>query len=161
MREKRSYPYLDYIFHYKRDTFDECIDIVSEIFKRLSKHGMQVNLEKCELMDNTLELLGYQLTKTGSRPTAERIEAIPKLGKPKNKKIVRQIIGIVHFIKNYIPNCTEVTHPLTNLTKKDVDFKFSKKEEESFCNLKAKVAESILLTYLPRFFKAIYYAPRS
>ena len=124
MHENRPYPYLDDIFHHKGNTFDECLGILIEIFERLGKHGMQVNLEKSELMAETLTLLEFELTWTGSRPTSKRIEAILKLGKPKNKKGVRRINGIVNFIKNYIPNCAGIMRPHTNLTRDNVLFHF-------------------------------------
>ena len=108
---------------------------------------MQVNLEKSELMAKTFTLLGFELTRTGSRPTSKRIEAILKLGKPKNKKGVRRINGIVNFIKNYIPNCARIMRPLTNLTRDNVPFQFEAKEDVTFKKIKAKVAGAILLTY--------------
>ena len=104
---------------------------------------MQVNLEKIELMAETLTLLGFQLTRTGSRPTQKRIEEILKLGPSKNKKGVRRINGIVNFIKNYIPNRAGIMRPLTNLTRDDVPFHFGDKEDAAFKKIKAKVADAI------------------
>ena len=138
MRENRPYPYLDDIFYHKGKTFDECLGILEEIFDRLEKHGMQVNLEKSELMAETLTLLGFQLTRTGSRPTSKRIEAILKLGKPKDKRGVRRINGIVNFIKNYIPNRAGIMRPLTNLTRDDVPFHFGDKEDAAFKKKQSK-----------------------
>ena len=99
MQGNRPYPYLDDIFHHKSNTFDECLGILTEIFERLGKHGMQVNLKKSELMAETPTLLGFELTPAESRSTFKRIEAILKLAKPNNKKRVRRINGIVKFIK--------------------------------------------------------------
>ena len=113
MRENRPYPYLNNIFHHKGKIFDECPGFLSKHFDRIGKHGMQVNLEKSELMAETLTLLGFQLTRTGSRPTAKRIKAILKLGKPKDKRGVRRINGIVNFIKYYrSPSATPVSGPI-------------------------------------------------
>ena len=108
---------------------------------------MQVNLDKSELMAETLTLLELELTQTRSRPTSKRIEAILKLVKPKNKKGVRPTNGIVNFIKNYIPNCAGIMRPLTNLTRDNVPFHFGDKEDAAFKKIKAKVADAILLTY--------------
>ena len=86
MREERPYLYLDDIFHHKGNTFDECLGILTEIFKRLQDNGMQVNLKKSKLMAETLTLLGFELTRTGFRSMAARIEAILKFGQPKDKR---------------------------------------------------------------------------
>ena len=100
MQMNRPCLYLDNIFHYKGDTFDECLQILDEIFKRLSAAEMQVNLEKNNIMAIEVELLGFTLTRTGAKPTSKRIEAIPKLAPPKNVRGCRRIIGIINLIKN-------------------------------------------------------------
>ena len=106
MQMNRPCPYLDDIFHYKGETFDECLQILDEVFEQLSAAGMQVNLEKSYIMTIQVELLGFILTRTGAKPTPKRIEAILKLAPPKNVQGCRRIIGIINFIKNHIPMCT-------------------------------------------------------
>ena len=139
MRENRPLPYLDDIFHYKGNSFQESLQILDEIFGRLEKAGMQVNLSKSSIMGEEVELLGFQLTRTGVRPTAKRIEAILKLAPPKNKRGCRRIIGIVNFIKNHIPGRAGLMRHLTDLTKKDVDFHWGAQENQAFKELRAAV----------------------
>merc|ERR1711966_187007 len=79
MQMNRPCPYLDDIFHHKGNSFDECLQILDEIFERLSAAGMQVNLGKSHIMAIEVELLSFTLTRTGAKPTAKRIEAILKL----------------------------------------------------------------------------------
>ena len=148
MRELRPQPYLDDVFHSKGKMFDECLQILDDIFERLEKAGMQVNLSKSSIMGEEVELLGFMMTRKGSKPTAKRIEAILKLAPPKNVRGCRRIIGIINFIKNHIPGRTEKMRFLTEFTRKDVDFKWGAHEKKAFDKLKASVANSILITYL-------------
>ena len=127
--------YLDDIFHYKDESFQECLQILDEIFGRLEQAGMQVNLAK----SRGVELLGFLLTRTGVRPTAKQIEAILKLAPPKNKRGCRRIIGIINFIKNHIPGRAGLMRHLTDLTKKDVDFHWGAQENQAFKELRAAV----------------------
>ena len=80
----RPCPYLDDIFHYEGEMFDECLQILDEIFERLSVAGMQVNPEKSHIMAIEVELLGFILTRIGAKPTPKQIEAILKLAPSKN-----------------------------------------------------------------------------
>ena len=98
------------IFHYKGETFDECLQIFDETFGRLSAMGMQINLNKSHSMAVQVELLGFILTRTGAKPTPTRIEAIIKLTPPQNVRSCRRIIGIVNFIKNHILTYARVTN---------------------------------------------------
>ena len=99
----RPCPYLDDIFHYEGEMFDECLQILDEIFERLSVAGMQVNPEKSHIMAIEVELLGFILTRIGAKPTPKQIEAILKLAPSKNMRGCRRIIEIINFIKNHIP----------------------------------------------------------
>ena len=66
---------------------------------------------------------------------------------PKTVKQVRGFLGTVNFIKNHIPSRAAIMQPLTNLTKKDTRFEWTEKQQLAFDTIKAKVAESIMLTY--------------
>ena len=64
MQMNRPRPYLNDIFHYKGETFDECLHFLDKIFERLSAVGMQVNLNKSHIMAIQVELLSFTLTVT-------------------------------------------------------------------------------------------------
>ena len=53
----------------------------------------------------------------------------------------------MNFIKNHIPGRAGLMRHLTELTRKDVDFKWGAYEDQAFKSLKAAVANSILTTY--------------
>ena len=147
MREKKPAPYIDDIFHGKGGSFDEHLDILKEILKRLLDGGMQVNLDKSELCKQTVEFVGFQLERTGYRPTSKRVDAILRIAPPKVLKNLRMFIGATNFIKNHIPNRAELMAPLTALTKKDVSWRWGEDEQSAFDVLKAAVANAILCTY--------------
>ena len=69
MRELRPYPYLDDIFYCKSKNFSKCLEILGKIFTRLGRAGMQVNLAKSTFIAKELELLGFILSRAGSKPT--------------------------------------------------------------------------------------------
>ena len=51
------------------------------------------------------------------------------------------------FYRSYIPNCAEITHPLNNLTRKSVKFKWDEKCEDAFNELKHSLITPQLLVY--------------
>ena len=131
MQMNRPCPYLDDIFHHKGETFDECLQILDEIFGQLFAVGMQVNHEKSHIMAIEVELLGFILTRTGAKPTPKRIEAIFKLEPPKNVQSCKRIIGIINFIKNHIPMHMAFMQYLMELTRKDASLSGTSKNKRS------------------------------
>ena len=128
MRKKRPYPCFDAILHCKSKTFNECLDILGEMFTRLGEAGMQVNLAKSTLMAKELKLLGVVLMRTCFNPTTKRIEAMLRLAYPRTQKRVRRFSSIVNFISNHISGRAAFMQSLTYCTKKDVNFCFGREE---------------------------------
>lgn len=51
-------------------------------------------------------------------PQIDKTAAIAACSSPKTIKEVRQLLGLVGFYRRFIPNYSELTSPLTDLTKK-------------------------------------------
>lgn len=83
MDERRPYPYIDDILHFKGDTFEEHLAILNEILQLLIACGMQVSDKSC-FCQSSLEFLGFQLDRTGYRPLPSRVEAILRIKPPSN-----------------------------------------------------------------------------
>ena len=56
--------------------------------------------------------------------------------RPENKEDVRRFLGFVQYLAKFIDKLSEVDEPLRELTKKDVAFHWSQRQENSFRRLK-------------------------
>ncbi|GBO25306.1 Retrovirus-related Pol polyprotein from transposon 17.6 [Araneus ventricosus] len=94
-----------------------------------------------------LQFLGHKIGGGKHAPDEEKIAAIKRLERPKTKKDVRSVLGLMGFYRSYIPNYAEFATPLTELTKgkKSGDVKWGKREEESFCGLKKALCDDTAL----------------
>ena len=140
-------PYIDDILHSKGKSFCEHLNILAEILRRLVEAGMQVNGEKSDFCAIIVKFVGFCLSQTGYRPVQSRVEAILKIMAPTNIRQVRGFLGTVNFIKNHIRQRAAIMQPITELTKKDVRFRWTNLEQEAFDTIKARVAESVMLSY--------------
>lgn len=52
------------------------------------------------------------------------MEAIDKLGIPKNKHELQKLLGLVNYVRDYMPNLSEISNPLRELLSKDVIFQW-------------------------------------
>ena len=92
---------------------DEHEKYLRAVFERLDKHGLSINVSKCVFGASEVDYLGYNISKDGTRPLEERVEAIknfPKLSE------LRRYLGALNFYRRYLKNAATTQAPLHALT---------------------------------------------
>jgi hypothetical protein len=77
--------YMDDIIVFGYLDFETHLVDVTEVLKRLSDAGRQVNPEKCCLFSSSVTYLGFLITREGIKPQPEKIQGILNM-KPSNTK---------------------------------------------------------------------------
>jgi hypothetical protein len=114
--------------------------------------GLKVNARKSSFCQDSLEYLGYLVTREGIQPIPKKVEAILNLAKPTNRKEVRRFIGMVNYYRDMWPKRSEILAPLSRLTSKNVKFEWTKECQKAFDDMKWYMAQETLLVY-PDFTK--------
>eukprot|EP00815_Leptocylindrus_aporus_P008351 CAMPEP_0116063930 /NCGR_PEP_ID=MMETSP0322-20121206/8754_1 /TAXON_ID=163516 /ORGANISM="Leptocylindrus danicus var. apora, Strain B651" /LENGTH=186 /DNA_ID=CAMNT_0003549735 /DNA_START=402 /DNA_END=962 /DNA_ORIENTATION=+ len=128
--------YLDDLLIITKDTFEEHLKSLETILQRLQEAGLKVNAEKSAFCVEELEYLGYWLTPHGIKPLANKIEAIYKLARPKNKREMLSFLGFVNFYCDMWKSRSQVLAPLSNLLKKENKYQWGKSMKEHSTRLK-------------------------
>ena len=102
---------------------------LEEVFKRLEKYGLQVRKSKCTFFQDSVEYLGHVIDKEGLRPVKEKIKAMVAAKSPVNIEQLQSFLGMVNYYGKFIPNLSTIEVPLNQLRRKDVPWKWTKKEE--------------------------------
>ena len=113
----------------------------------LGKAGMQVNATKRKFTAQSIEFVGFNLTKIGYKPLRLQVEASLKITPPNTVRCMWEFIGTINFIKKHIPNWAKLIRPLAELTKKDTKVNWGPQQQQDFEEIKAQVAKSIILMY--------------
>ena len=74
--------YLDDTIIYSQ-TFEDYLKHLREVFIRIRKAGLWLNLEKCKFWMQHLPFLGYIITPQGIAPDPSKVDAVQKLLPPK------------------------------------------------------------------------------
>lgn len=125
---------------------------LEEIFKRLKKYGLSINVTKSKFAEDEIEYLGYKVTKDGIRPLEKRVTAVTNFKKPNNTAELRRYLGIVNFYHRFINNAATVLAPLNKYLagkkKKDKQpIDWTAASEEAFQESKKRLAEATLLAH--------------
>lgn len=147
--DKFAVVYLDDILIYS-NTLEEHRKHVHEVLQTLQDNKLLVEGSKSKFHQHKVEFLGYEITPGQINMSPSKIEDVRSWPEPTNVREVRGFLGFANFYRKFIRKFGEITIPLTNLTKKDNEFKWTEKEAKAFETLKEKILEEpVLLTADP------------
>ena len=92
--------------------------------------------------------LGHVVSANRIKPDPEKFKSIVELSRPTNIAGLQSFLGLVAFVRKFIPNCSKLIAPLTALLKKGVTFEWNYKREKNFEELKKRLTLALLLQYL-------------
>ena len=84
----------------------------------------------------------------GMKPSADRIHSIVELPYPTSKKEVETFLGMVTYLGKFIPNLSETTAPLRELTQKGVAWHWNHEHAQAVDKLKAMIISAPVLQLL-------------
>ncbi|GMH29383.1 hypothetical protein Nepgr_031226 [Nepenthes gracilis] len=75
-----------------------------------------------------------------------KVEAVVKWNRPTSVIEVRSFLGLAGYYRRFVKDFSQIALPLTQLTKKDAKFEWTKDCEESFQTLKDRLTSAPVLT---------------
>ena len=139
---KSTHCFLDDIIIVSRGSKEEHLKLVYTCLQKLDEDNLRINLSKCHFAKTEIEWLGHKFTQSGIAPLESKTAAILTLSAPKNQKQLRSFLGSVHYLGKFIPNLSQLCHPLGPLRKKNTKFVWNDKHETHFHAIKSKVANA-------------------
>lgn len=82
---------------------------LKEVFERLRKFKLRINLNKCQFGKDKVDFLGYEINEHGIKPTQEKVNTIKSYPKPRTISDLRRFLGMVHFYRKSLPKAAH-TH---------------------------------------------------
>jgi hypothetical protein len=142
-------------------TEDEFMTVLQALLEFGIKHRLKYNLEKSCFGVDSITHVGFIANKDGIKIDPERTRDIVELEAPKSTKKVQSILGVLNFVRNFIPQFSVKAKFLTDRLEKSAIKRDSKKFEWSpgdaaaFVELKQLVLAAPLLSILD-YTKPIY-----
>ncbi len=110
--------YLDDIIIHSND-WQRHMEHLRAVLKALRVAGLTANPRKCAIGRVEVWYLGFHLGHGQVRPQIDKTAAVAACPSPKTKKEVRQFLGLAGYYRRFVPNFSDLTSPLTDLTKKE------------------------------------------
>ena len=139
--------YMDDILVYGRDIkeHDRRLDVVMRI---VESSGLKLNRSKCLFRQTQLKFLGHKFTTDGIIVAdPDKVAAILSMPAPTSVSLLRQVMGMVHYLGSYLPDLHTMTRPLNDLLKADIVWLWGPDQEAAFAKVKEMVSCTPVLAY--------------
>ena len=98
--------------------FDDHLVTLRYIFTRVRDAGLTLKPSKCLIGFESIASTGHIVGKGILPMEDDKLEKIRNAERPKTKKQVRAFLGLAGYYRRFIPAFSDITAPLTDLTKK-------------------------------------------
>ena len=139
--------YLDDIIIFGKDE-DSFVTAMSKVLARLEALRLRANLEKCEFGVQSLQYLGFIISKDGLAMSEERKSAVVAMKEPSTKKQLRSFLGTCNYFRDFIPHYSVVVKPLFALTADKVPFVWTEDCRKVFGVVKDLIVEAPRLNFI-------------
>ena len=128
-------------------TMEEHLQHLDLVLSAIAKAGLKLNPKKCLFAQAEVTCLGHRLSRDGIGPDPANLEKIRKWKPPTNRTEVRQFLGLTGYYRHMIKDYAKIAAPLTDLTKRDVEWSWKDKEQLSFVTLRDHLTSSTIMSY--------------
>lgn len=142
--------FMDDILVPGRDWQEMCKQL-EKVLNALRNAKLTLNLKKCSFGQSEIDFLGFTISNATVKPGKQKSNAVRDYPKPRNVHETRRFLGLTSYFRRFVNRYAERARPLTDLTKKNIEFIWGNAEQRSFEDLKnALVQEPVLRMYDPR-----------
>lgn len=122
LSSKRALAYLDDVLVVGTD-FNEHLENLEEVFKRLRAHGLKLSTRKCDLFKPSVRYLGHTLSSNGIMPANHNIDALKNFPEPKTVRQVKRFNGLCNYYGRFVMDMAQLMRPLyAAATKKKLEW---------------------------------------
>ena len=138
--------YLDNILIYSNNPADHKKHVY-EVLHHLCENGLYTCPDKCHFSEDTVEFLGFILSKEGLKMDPSKVQTIQDWPEPHKVKDVQSFLGFANFYHCFISNYSNIVILLTWLTCKGISWNFTDATRKSFQALKPVFISTPVLTH--------------
>lgn len=121
------------------------LELLEQVLQLLNEANLKLNLKKCSFLKDSATYLGHEITAGTIQPGQAKVNCVANYKKPGNVHEIRQFIGLTSYFRKFIQGFAQIARPLTELTRKNVEFTWGVEQEQAFQTLKTRLMERPVL----------------
>ena len=125
-------------------------ETIRKVMDRAREKQVRFSKDKLQFRVNQVRYMGNIVSAEGLKPDEEKIRAITQLPRPADKRALQRLLGMVKYLAQYIPHESDITAPLRQLLKNDVEWLWCPQHDRALQNIKeALTSKPVLHFYDP------------
>lgn len=105
---------------------------LGEVIEIANRHQIKFNDTKIQYRQKSVKFMGQIISKGSVSPDEKYLEAIKNFPRPKDKADVMRLLGMYKYLARYIPNLSQRTAQLRELTKINSEWIWGMEQEKEF-----------------------------
>ena len=139
--------YMDDIVVATSTNLQNHIACVMEILELAMRYDLFFKPEKCVFHAPRIDYLGIIIEKGMTCMDPMKVEGIRNWPRPAKVKDIHSFLGFCNFYRPFIKGFAHITRPLNELTKKDMEWNWTSRQEEAFNKLKECITSELVLAH--------------
>src|SRR4051794_32691548 len=137
--------YLDDVTIYTK-TYEEHLQVLEEVFKRLRKYTLFGKPSKCSFGVDSAKILGFVVDHQGVHTDPDKVKAVATFPRPSNVTEVCAFLGLAMYYRRMIKGFANIALELNMLTRNDTSFFWGIPQWKAFKYLKYALCTAPVLT---------------
>ncbi|GMF34098.1 unnamed protein product [Phytophthora fragariaefolia] len=139
-----AHTYLDAIFVHSRAenglmAMEVHLGHLRRVFEVMRANKLYANIDKCVFGAEEIKVLGCFVSSAGVRADPEKVKAIAAWPTPRSQTDLRKWLGLANYLHKYSAGYAGLAKPLSDLLKKDTDWRWEHEHQETFDSIKASL----------------------
>lgn len=142
--EPHAFAYLDDIM-VAIPTFEEHLEWVSRVLRKVHGAGLTINLEKSEFCRAEVKYLGFRVEKEGLKVDPEKVQPILAYPASTNIKQLRRFMGMASWYRRFISDFAAAVGPMTRLLRKNARWEWGTEQRTTFEKIREQLTRAPIL----------------
>ncbi|KAG3077241.1 hypothetical protein PI124_g20144 [Phytophthora idaei] len=148
-RSLRAYvqTYFDDIFvHIRTEDGKTAMEVhlghLRRVLEVMRANNLYANIDKCVFAPPEIKVLGCFVSNVGVRADPEKVNAVAAWPTPRSQKDLRKWLGLANYLHKYSAGYAGLARPLSELLKKDSDWRWERQHQDAFDIINASLQQS-------------------
>ena len=138
--------YIDDIIIFS-ETWEEHVDHISRVLKRVKDMGMTISLKKCHFGYQEIAALGKIVSGLRIAVDQNKVAAVMLKPIPQNKQELQSFLGFASYYRSHLKNFAAIASPLYKLCGNDAVFEMTTERVEAWKRLKDMLTSAPFLIH--------------
>ena len=111
------------------------------------KNTLTLNPDKMQFKLAQVPFFGHQWIAKELSPNPKKIAAVKRMNLPVDVETMRSFLGLVNYLNRFSPHLAELSEPLREICRQDVEFELNESVHVAFSRTKEEISKNVTLPY--------------